>query len=190
MASLIEDYGFISNMRTGALVSRNAEIEWLCAPRFDSDACFSALVGYDEHGRWSMRPTEALREVKQRYRGDTLILETDFVCDGGTVRVTDFVAITEDGRCDVLRWLEGIEGSVQVETLLDVRFGYGASKPAITKPAQNAGPNDGTAGPASPPTPGMIPGGTGMSVWSVPAVVPSGWLSSSRTSGHVAPARR
>jgi len=133
MASKIEDYGFISNMRTGALVSRTADIEWLCPPRFDADACFASLLGYDEHGRWSMRPAEHLKEVRQRYRGDTLVLETEFVCDGGSVRITDFMPISREGRCDVFRVLEGLEGEVQVETLLDVRFGFGANAPLVTR---------------------------------------------------------
>ena len=60
--------GLISNLRTGALVSRTADMEWLCAPRFDSDAFFSSLVGYDEHGRWAMRPTQAVRKIEQLYR--------------------------------------------------------------------------------------------------------------------------
>jgi len=134
MASKIEDYGFISNLRTGALVSRTGDIEWLCTPRFDSDACFASLVGYDEHGRWSLRPTQAVREIHQSYRGDTLILDTEFVCDGGRVRVTDCMPVPEpDERCDVVRVIEGLEGEVQMEMLLDVRFGYGAESPWITK---------------------------------------------------------
>ena len=135
MASKIEDYGFISNMQTGALVSRSADMDWLCAPRFDSDACFASLLGYDEHGRWAIRPTEPIREIEQRYRGDTLILETDFLCDGGALRVIDFMPFADGGRCDVVRLLEGLDGEVPVEVLLDVRFGYGAHKPWLTRVA-------------------------------------------------------
>src|SRR5215831_12499738 len=125
MASRIEDYGLVGNMRTAALVSRGGSIDWLCAPRFDSDACFSSLIGYEEHGRWLLRPVVALRETKQRYRGDTLILETEFVCDGGAVRVTDFMPVGA-GPSDVIRIVEGVEGEVPLEMLLNVRFGYGA----------------------------------------------------------------
>lgn len=82
MASRIGDYGLIGNTRTAALVSRQGSIDWWCAPDFDSDACLASLVGYDEHGRWAIRPTVALREVIQRYRGDTMILETEWRCDG------------------------------------------------------------------------------------------------------------
>jgi GH15 family glucan-1,4-alpha-glucosidase len=133
MASRIEDYGLIGNTRTAALVSRYGSIDWLCAPRFDSDACLAALVGYDEHGAWSIRPTGGLRETRQRYRGETLILETEFVCDGGVVRVTDFMPISGgEERSDLVRIVEGLEGEVQLEMLLNVRFGHGADRPWIT----------------------------------------------------------
>ena len=94
-----------------------ASIDWLCTPRFDSDACFAALLGYDEHGRWSLRPTVPVRETRQRYRDDTLILETEFHCDGGAVRVLDFMPIGTDDRTDVVRVLEGLEGEVTVEMM-------------------------------------------------------------------------
>ena len=77
MASRIEEYGLIGNTLTTALVSTGGSIDWFCAPRFDSDACFAALVGRDKHGRWSIHPTVRTRETRQRYRGDTLVLETD-----------------------------------------------------------------------------------------------------------------
>lgn len=130
MASKIEDYGLIGNMQTSALVSRQGSIDWLCAPRFDSDACFAALIGYDEHGSWSIRPTVTTAQIRQRYRGDTLIIETEFVCDHGVVRVTDALAIGT-GLCDLLRVVEGIEGEVPMEMLLRVRFGYGATTPWV-----------------------------------------------------------
>ena len=131
MASKIEDYGMIGNTYTSALVSRSGSIDWLCAPRFDSDACFAALVGYDEHGRWSLRPTVDVRETRQRYRDDTMILETEFVCDGGGVRIIDFMPV--GSRCDVVRIVEGVEGEVLLEMLLNVRFGYGFDAPLIRK---------------------------------------------------------
>ena len=129
MASKIEDYGLIGNTLTTALVSRSGSIDWLCAPRFDSDACFTALIGYDEHGRWGIQPTVRIREKRQRYRNDTLVLETEFVCDGGAVRLVDFMPT--EGRCDVIRIIEGLDGEVPIEMLLDVRFGYGADAPLI-----------------------------------------------------------
>ena len=98
MASKIEDYGLIGNMETAAIVSRSGAIDWLCAPYFDSDACFSALLGYEEHGRWSLSPTVAVRENQQRYRGghDDPGM-TDFICEGGAVRVTDFMPLVRGG---------------------------------------------------------------------------------------------
>src|SRR5215471_2379869 len=131
MASKIEDYGLIGNMYTCALVSRSGSIDWLCAPRFDSDACLAALLGYDEHGRWGLRPTVRVRENRQSYRHDTMILETEFACDGGAVRIIDFMPMS--GRCDVVRIVEGLDGEVPFEMLLDVRFGYGANVPFIER---------------------------------------------------------
>jgi GH15 family glucan-1,4-alpha-glucosidase len=131
MASRIEDYGLIGNTYTSALVSHIGSIDWLCAPRFDSDACFAALVGYDDHGRWSLRPTVDVREIRQRYRDNTMILETEFVCDGGVARLIDFMPV--GSRCDVVRIVEGVEGEVPLEMLLFIRFGYGADAPLLRK---------------------------------------------------------
>jgi GH15 family glucan-1,4-alpha-glucosidase len=143
MASKIEDYGLIGNTYTSALVSRSGSIDWLCAPRFDSDACFSALLGYDEHGRWALRPTVSIRETRQRYRDDTMILESEFACDGGVVRIIDFMPMGD--RCEVVRIVEGVEGEVPLEMLLDVRFGYGADVPFIERRGEStcflAGPD-------------------------------------------------
>jgi GH15 family glucan-1,4-alpha-glucosidase len=143
VASKIEDYGFIGNTLTSALVSRSGSIDWLCAPRFDSDACFAALVGYDQHGRWGIQPTVGIREKRQQYRSDTMVLETEFVCDGGAIRLVDFMPA--EGRCDVVRIIEGLDGEVPVEMLLDVAFGYGAYGPLIENKAEGtcfmAGPD-------------------------------------------------
>ncbi len=134
MASRIEDYGIIGNMQTAALVSNTGSLDWLCAPRFDSDACFAALIGYDEHGRWVLRPTVRVRQRHQRYRGDTLILETEVACDGGVVRHIDFMPPTE-GRCDVIRLVEGLDGEVPMEMLVEPHFSYGANAPWVTPTA-------------------------------------------------------
>ncbi len=131
MAARIEEYGLIGNTLTAALVSTGGSIDWFCAPRFDSDACFAALVGRDKHGRWSLHPTVRTRETHQRYRGDTLILETEIACDHGAVRIIDFMPV--GARCDLVRIIEGLEGEVPLELLLDVRFGYGAYAPLIQK---------------------------------------------------------
>ena len=145
MASRIEDYGLIGNTRTAALVSRSGSVDWLCAPRFDSDACFAALLGYDEHGRWSLRPTAPVRDTRQRYRDDTLILETEFHCDGGAVRILDFMPVGGDNRTDVVRVVEGLHGEVEMEMMLDIRFGYGAETPSVQRLADGlsftSGPN-------------------------------------------------
>jgi GH15 family glucan-1,4-alpha-glucosidase len=131
MAARIEDYGMIGNTRTAALVSRDGSIDWLCAPDFDSGACFAALVGYDRHGRWSIRPTSPVREVRQFYDGDTLVLISELACDGGTIRLVDFMPPSLD-RCDVLRVVEGVEGEVTFEMVLEARFEYGRNTPWIT----------------------------------------------------------
>ena len=122
MASRIENYGLIGNERTAALVSRNGDIDWLCAPDIDSDACFAALVGYDEHGRWSLRPTVPVRESRQQYREETLILESELTCEGGAVRIVDFMPRGDPERTDVVRLIEGLDGQVTLEMLLDVRW--------------------------------------------------------------------
>jgi len=128
MAGMIEDYGLIGNLHTTALVSTEGSIDWFCAPRFDSDSIFTALVGYDEHGRWSLRPTVAVRDRKRRYRDNTLTLECDMICDGGAIRLIDVMPLSPD-RCDIIRIVEGLEGEVPMEMVLDARFAYGANRP-------------------------------------------------------------
>ncbi len=91
MASRIEDYAMIGDFRTAALVGRDGSIDWLCLPRFDSGACFAALLGAPEHGRWMMAPTRPAKQTKRRYRKNTLILETEFETEQGSVIVTDFM---------------------------------------------------------------------------------------------------
>ena len=130
MASRIEDYGLIGDMKGAALVSRSGDIDWMCVPRFDSEACFAALLGHDEHGRWAIRSTAAVRKREQRYRGETLILETKVECDGGLFCIIDFMPPNRD-RSDVVRIVQGLAGEVRLEMILDVRFGYGANRPWV-----------------------------------------------------------
>jgi GH15 family glucan-1,4-alpha-glucosidase len=130
MSSKIEDYGIIGNSKTVALVSNTGSIDWFCAPGFDSEACFASLIGYDLHGRWAFHPTVRVRQVRQRYLGDTLILATEFECDGGVVRLVDLMPPSRE-RCDIVRILEGVEGEVPFEMALVPRFGYGANRPWI-----------------------------------------------------------
>ncbi|MCG3117144.1 MAG: glycoside hydrolase family 15 protein [Candidatus Manganitrophus sp. SA1] len=132
MPSLIENYGFIGDMYGAALVSRDGSIDWLCVPRFDSDACMAALLGRDEHGCWLIHPEAEVRRNSRRYRPGTMVLETDFQCDGGPVRITDFMPIGLYAQ-SVIRIVEGLEGTVPVYFWLAARFGYGRSKPWIEK---------------------------------------------------------
>jgi GH15 family glucan-1,4-alpha-glucosidase len=127
----IEDYGLIGNLRTAALVGRDGSIDWLCLPRFDSDACFAALLGDERNGRWVLAPAGGVRRVTRRYRPGTLILETEFECEDGVVRVVDCMppsARTES----VVRVVEGVSGSVPMRTELIVRLEYGATIPWVT----------------------------------------------------------
>jgi GH15 family glucan-1,4-alpha-glucosidase len=132
MAARIEDYGLIGDMKGSALVSKSGDIDWVCVPRFDSEACMAALLGRDEHGRWGIRPTTRIRRSEQRYRRDTLILETEVDCDGGRVRIVDFMP-PGAGRSDIVRIVEGMEGELLLETILDARFGYGGCLPLVVR---------------------------------------------------------
>ena len=132
MPSLIEDYAIIGNCETIALVGRDGSIDWLGLPRFDSAACFSALLGNPSHGRWLIGPTEKEARVTRRYRGDTLVLETDFETDAGAISVIDFIA-RRDGISDVVRLVRGIRGKVSMRTELVVRFEYGSVVPWVAR---------------------------------------------------------
>ena len=141
MASLIEDYALLSNMRTGPLVSRTGSIDWLCAPRFDSPSVFGALLGEPDHGRWLLAPActvaegadgEVLDEedsgaqVAERfYVENTFVLQTVWVTDSGSVRVTDFLPLTS--RTDVVRRVEGLTG--EVEMYHELRLTQGTTAP-------------------------------------------------------------
>src|SRR5262244_2832438 len=95
MALRIEDYALIGDCRTAALVGRNGSIDWLCWPRFDSPACFAALLGTPDHGRWLIAPTPPVLALDRRYRAGTAILETEFRTESGTAAVIDFMPIGE-----------------------------------------------------------------------------------------------
>jgi GH15 family glucan-1,4-alpha-glucosidase len=133
MASDIGNYGFLSNLHGSALVSRDGSVDWCCMPKFDSAACMAALLGRDEHGLWTIHPAATVRRTTRRYRPGTLVLETDFECDGGAVRLIDFMPFGNGGRNSLIRIVEGLDGIVPVHIDLVVRFGYGAYKPWITK---------------------------------------------------------
>ncbi len=131
MALKIEDYALIGDGETAALVGRDGSIDWLCLPRFDSDACFTALLGTPDHGRWLLAPVQPAR-VSRRYRDDTLILETRFATDSGIVTVIDFMP-PRDPHAALIRLVVGVEGRVPMRTELVLRFGYGATVPWVTR---------------------------------------------------------
>src|SRR5438128_8421161 len=106
MPSRIEDYALIGDCQTVALVARNGSIDWLCLPRFDSGACFAALLGTPDHGRWLLAPDGEVRAVRRRYREGTLVLETEYETDGGVVTVTDCMPVRVQAP-DLVRVVEG-----------------------------------------------------------------------------------
>jgi len=144
MPSRIEDYAVIGNCETMALVGRDGSIDWLGLPRFDSAACFAALLGEPRHGRWLIGPVDEKAKVTRRYRGDTLILETDFETEQGVARIVDF-ATRRDGVSDVVRLVQGVSGTVAMRTEIVVRFEYGSVVPWTTR--QDDGRLQFTAGP-------------------------------------------
>lgn len=134
MSKPIEDYGFIGNMLTGALVARDGAMDWLCLPRFDSDACFAALLGSCEHGFWKIAPTCEPKQVRRRYVPHTLILETTFETETGAVQLVDFMPLSEDPeKVDVIRLVRGVSGSVTMRMELVLRFGYGRTVPWVRR---------------------------------------------------------
>ena len=132
MAARIEDYGLIGDLQTAALVSRHGCIDWLCFPRFDSGACFAALLGDEENGRWSLRPASDITSAQRRYRGDTLVLETELACDDGVVRLIDFMPPRGEAP-DVVRIVEGVEGTVPMKMRMSIRFDYGSIVPWVRR---------------------------------------------------------
>ena len=128
----IEDYAFLSDTQSGALVSREGCIDWLCLPRFDSGACFAALLGGKENGSWTLTPQEKIRKRERRYRGDTLILETDLHTNGGAVRYIDFMP-PRGTNPDIVRTIEGLEGEVTIRMELVIRFDYGSVIPWVRR---------------------------------------------------------
>ncbi|WP_299820624.1 glycoside hydrolase family 15 protein [uncultured Jannaschia sp.] len=131
MSPRIEDYAMIGDGHSAALVRKDGSIDWLCWPRFDSDACFAALLGTADHGRWRIAPAE--RSVSsRRYRADTLILETEFETEAGAVRVTDFMPMRPcdgDPAPTLVRLVRGLRGVVEMALTLDLRFDYGSFTP-------------------------------------------------------------
>ena len=131
-AAHIEDYALIGNTRSAALVSRDGSIDWWCVPRFDSPACFAALLGTPAHGRWRIGPAGAVRRVARRYRPRTLVLETELHTAGGAVRIIDCMPL-RDSRTDMVRIVEGVSGTVRMNLELVIRFGYGVVVPWVRR---------------------------------------------------------
>lgn len=130
MAGRIEDYALIGDMQTAALIGRDGSVDWLCLPRFDSHAVFASLLGTGEHGCWRIGPTgqsgsEPARADRRRYRGDTLVLESEWDTPRGTVRVIDFMPPREQHAPQLVRIVEGVSGRVPMRSALRMRFSYG-----------------------------------------------------------------
>jgi len=130
MASRIEDYAVIADRQSIALVAKDGSLDWLCLPRFDSDACFAALLGTPDNGRWKIAPEGEVRAVRRRYRPGTLILETEFETPDGAVTLIDLMPIFGQGT-DVVRIVAGQRGRVPMRMELLLRFGYGAIVPWV-----------------------------------------------------------
>jgi len=134
MPSRIEDYALIGDLRTAALVGRDGSVDWLCWPRFDSEACFAALLGTSEHGRARLAPKDENARITWRYRPNTLILETRYETTQGAATVIDFMPPREpDGSSHLIRIVVGERGSVEFRSELVLRFGYGANVPWVTR---------------------------------------------------------
>lgn len=132
MPARIEDYALIGDCQAAALVARNGSLDWLCWPRFDSDACFAALLGSGDHGYWQIAPRNGAARITRRYRPKTLILETRFECREGAVTLVDFMPVP-GMRSSVVRLVVGERGQVRMTTEFVLRFGYGAIVPWVTR---------------------------------------------------------
>lgn len=134
MSKPIEDYGIIGNMISAALVSRDGSIDWLCLPRFDSAACFAALLGGSKHGRWLLTPENPACRISRRYVPGTAVLETRFETATGACTLTDFMPLTDDEeKVDVVRIVRGVSGEVAMSMELILRFNYGQAAPWVRR---------------------------------------------------------
>jgi GH15 family glucan-1,4-alpha-glucosidase len=133
----IEDYGLIGDCETAALVGRDGSIDWLCWPAFDSDACFTALLGTPRHGRWKIAPADEVTETSRRYWDNTLILETRFETADGLVALIDFMP-PRGNASDVVRLVRGISGRVKLRMELVIRFGFGTDIPWVKRTEDGA----------------------------------------------------
>lgn len=132
MPNPIEDYALIGDCETAALVGRDGSIDWLCWPSFDSEACFAALLGTEDNGRWRIAPADEVVRCSRRYRGDSLILETTFETATGSITLIDFMP-PRGSASDVVRLVRGDRGRVRLAMQLVIRFGYGAAIPWVRR---------------------------------------------------------
>jgi GH15 family glucan-1,4-alpha-glucosidase len=137
LPSRIEDYGLIGDCETAALVGRDGSIDWLCWPKFDSDACFAGLLGTHRNGRWLMAPAEEVTKTSRRYWDNTLILETRFETANGTVALIDFMPLRGNAS-DVVRLVRGVSGRVRIMMQLVIRFGFGVDIPWVKRTEDGA----------------------------------------------------
>src|SRR3981081_2252174 len=128
----IDDYAFLSDKHTGDLVSRDGCVDWLCFPRFDSDACFASLLGTRDNGHWRFWPKEKRITPSRRYLGARFILETEIETKRGAVRLIDFMPPRGENP-DIIRIVEGIRGEVAIQMELIIRFDYGQLVPWVRK---------------------------------------------------------
>ena len=135
--SRIEDYGLIGDCETAALVGRDGSIDWLCWPAFDSEACFAALLGTRENGRWLLAPADDITHTSRRYWDNTLILETRFETASGIVNVIDFMP-PRGNASDIVRLVRGISGKVKLRMELVIRFGFGEDIPWVKRTEDGA----------------------------------------------------
>ncbi|WP_027556747.1 glycoside hydrolase family 15 protein [Bradyrhizobium sp. Cp5.3] len=137
MSVRIEDYALIGDCETAALVGRDGSIDWLCWPAFDSDACFAAILGTDRNGRWLIAPSDSVTSTSRHYLGNTLILETRFETESGTVALVDFMP-PRGKASDIVRLVRGVSGTVKMRMELVIRFGFGADIPWVRRTEDGA----------------------------------------------------
>lgn len=132
MGLRIEEYAMVGDCETAALIGRNGSVDWLCFPRFDSPACFAALLGNEDNGRWLLQPQGDIAEVRRRYRDQTLVLDTEFRTASGVAAVVDFMP-TRTEAPDLVRIVEGRRGEVRMRMVLTIRFDYGSIVPWVRR---------------------------------------------------------
>jgi GH15 family glucan-1,4-alpha-glucosidase len=132
MASRLEDYALIGDCHTAALIARDGSLDWMCLPRFDSGACFASLLGTPEHGRWQIVPAGPIRKITRRYREGTLVLETEYETDTGTVTLIDFMPPRHRNPI-VIRIVVGTRGQVPMKMELAIRYDYGSIVPWVRR---------------------------------------------------------